>query len=81
MLEIWGNMHLNKESEKAPFKKVRFMEGPEGGELHSYEGEQHFREWNNKCKGHKVGMCWNEQKAARKFSWEYKELGGELLER
>ena len=41
------------------------MEGLEGGELCSYVGEQHFREWNSKCKGHKVGMCWNEQQTAR----------------
>ena len=48
MVESWGSILLNKESEKTPFEKVRFMEGLEGGELCSYVGEQHFGEWNSK---------------------------------
>lgn len=40
----WGGIILNKELEKTPFKKVRLMEGHEGGELCSYLGEEHLRE-------------------------------------
>lgn len=48
------------------------MEGSEGGGLCCYLGEQHPREWISKCKGHKVGVCWNEEGTARKVSWVWK---------
>lgn len=68
MLGTWGNLLLNKESEETPFDKVRFMEGPDGGELCSYLGEQHLREWNSKGQGHEVGMFGNEHGTEIKVS-------------
>lgn len=68
MLGSWENLLLNKESQKIPFEKVRFTEGPDGGELCSYLGEQDLREWNSKGQGHEVGMFWSEQGTAIKVS-------------
>lgn len=59
---------LNKASERTPFRKVRFVKGPEGGELCSYPVVQHPRQWNSNCKGYKVSVCWNEHGTARKGS-------------